>query len=70
MIINRIIILKSLGTIIGAILGFLNWHFIGCENGCTIQSVWWRMSLWGTIMGYLTTSILIDFFKNKTINKK
>ncbi len=67
MILNRTIILKTLGALIGTSLGFLYWYFIGCEDGCTIQSVWWRMSLWGTIVGFLTTSIILDFLNTKKI---
>lgn len=56
---------KILGTIIGALSGYAYWYFIGCQEGCTIQSVWWRMTLWGTVMGYLLVNIALDFFNTK-----
>lgn len=65
MLLNKTYIIKLLGAVIGFALGYAYWHFVGCEEGCTIQSVWWRMSLWGTVMGYLTTSILQDFFNKQ-----
>lgn len=64
-LLNKKTILKLLGALLGFILGYTYWYFIGCEDGCTIRSVWWRMSLWGTVMGFLSTSILIDFFNKK-----
>ena len=63
MAINKIFIYKTLGALLGALMGYLYWYYVGCENGCTIQSVWWRMSSWGMIMGFLLVSIVIDFKK-------
>jgi hypothetical protein len=68
-LLNKTIIYNLLGALLGFALGYAYWYFIGCEDGCTIRSVWWRMSLWGTVMGYLTTSIVIGFF-NKKLNLK
>jgi len=66
---NKIIII-FVGVLVGAVSGFFYWKFIGCENGCSIKSVWWRMSLWGGAMGGLLTSILLDFYiKYKTKNQ-
>ena len=66
MTIKKETIIKIIGAIIGATLGFLYWYFIGCENGCSIRSVWWRMSLWGMLMGFLLISIILDnIYKQK-----
>jgi len=66
MVLNNALIIKSVGAIIGGSIGFAYWYFIGCQDGCTIQSVWWRMSLWGAVMGYLSFSIFIDYIiKNR-----
>lgn len=65
MLINKFLLLKLFGATFGAILGYLYWHFVGCENGCTIQSVWWKMSAWGSVMGFLLLSIVGDAFEKK-----
>ena len=54
-----------LGAILGAALGYAYWYTVGCAEGCTIQSVWWRMSLWGAVMGFLTIEIITDFLNTK-----
>jgi hypothetical protein len=47
-------------SLIGALIGFTYWKFIGCSNGtCTIQSVWYNSTLYGALMGYLIS----DLFK-------
>ncbi len=53
------------GIVLGAVGGFIYWKFWGCTNGCPIKSIWWRMSLWGAIMGGLLMSMLHDFL-NRT----
>ena len=54
--------LSILGALIGAIGGYVYWYFWGCLEGCTIKSVWWRMSLWGALMGGLLASMIRDYF--------
>jgi len=41
---------------VGAFIGFAYWHFIGCENGCTIKSVWWKMVGIGGLFGWVIGS--------------
>lgn len=49
---------------IGAMLGFAYWYFVGCESGtCAITSVWWRITLYGALMGWLISDLI--FNKNK-----
>ncbi len=43
---------------LGAVAGFLYWHFVGCDHGCAITSVWWRSTAYGAILGYLTLGLL------------
>lgn len=59
--INKYIIITA-GILIGAIIGFMYWKFVGCENGCSIKSVWWRMTLWAAAMGGLSTNLLLEFY--------
>lgn len=55
-------LITTAGIITGATIGFFYWKFIGCENGCSIKSVWWRMTLWGGVIGGLLTNMLLDFY--------
>ncbi|MCB0791399.1 MAG: hypothetical protein H6595_08550 [Flavobacteriales bacterium] len=43
----------------GALAGLAWWHYVGCENGCLITSVWWRSMLYGGVMGYFTGGMLV-----------
>lgn len=52
------------GVVIGAIGGYLYWHFVGCSSGtCAITSVWWRSTLYGALMGGFTLDIIKDYIK-------
>lgn len=57
--------IKLMGALVGAVIAYVYWYYVGCLDGCTIQSVWWRMSLWAAIMGYLLVSLILDFYNNK-----
>ena len=54
----------AIGAILGFGAGYLYWHFYGCTNGCTISSVWWRSSIYGSLMGGLIFSTVNDYIKN------
>lgn len=69
MTLNKNLIIKLLGALVGALIGYVYWYFIGCADGCTIQSVWWRMSLWAAVMGYLSTSMILEYFNDKNQKK-
>jgi xanthine/uracil permease len=48
------------GILIGAILGWVYWYFIGCQNGmCTIKSDPINMTLYGALLG----GLLFDFIR-------
>jgi predicted membrane protein len=54
------------GIITGSIAGYAYWHFVGCTSGtCAITSVWYRSTLYGSIMGGLLAS---TFFSTKKEN--
>ena len=60
---NKIPLLTS---VLGAISGYLYWHYVGCSLGsCAITSVWWRSTIYGVIMGWLLGSLI-----NEYVNKK
>ncbi|MCB0787424.1 MAG: hypothetical protein KDB88_07110 [Flavobacteriales bacterium] len=46
-------------VLVGALAGYAYWHFYACDHGCTITSVWWRSSLYGAVMGYLTIGLVL-----------
>ncbi|MCF8362265.1 MAG: DUF6132 family protein [Prolixibacteraceae bacterium] len=63
---NFIIKYKSyiIGAALGALAGFLYWHFIGCNSGtCPITSQWHNSTIYGALMGLLLGS------SNKKKNK-
>lgn len=68
---NKIITIRIIGALLGAIGGFLYWNFVGCESGtCAIRSVWYYSTLWGTAMGYLLADLAVSFFiKEKVKNE-
>jgi hypothetical protein len=56
--------------ILGAIGGFLYWHFIGCASGtCPITSKWYTSSAYGMLFGYLFSDFFTEKNKLKTENK-
>jgi hypothetical protein len=59
-------------TFVGAAAGFLYWKFIGCLSGtCPIKSVWYLSTLYGSVLGYLTGSLVIELiarFRKKPAN--
>lgn len=54
------------GVMVGGILGYAYYHFIGCNTGsCAITSKPVNSSLYGMLMGYLLFSMLESPKKNK-----
>ncbi len=55
--------LTIIGIVVGAIGGYLYYHFIGCASGtCAITSKPWNSTLYGAMMGCL----LFSMFKKET----
>ena len=55
--------LGLIGIVLGGILGYAYYHFIGCNTGtCAITSKPINSSVYGMVMGYL---ILLTFEKTK-----
>lgn len=47
-----------IGIALGAVAGWLYWHFIGCSSGtCAITSKPLNSSLYGALMGYLVAGM-------------
>lgn len=50
--------LSVMGIIIGALLGFTYWKFVGCYSGkCMITSSPINSTLYGSLLGYLIFNI-------------
>ena len=46
-----------IGIALGAIAGYLYWHFVGCSSGsCPITSKWYNTVLYGMVVGLLLGS--------------
>ncbi len=59
--------LKIFGILVGGILGFAYYYFIGCNTGsCAITSKPINSSIYGMVMGYLMFSV---FEKSNTKNE-
>jgi hypothetical protein len=58
-------LLYIIGSIVGAIAGYLYWHQIGCLSGtCAITSKPLNSTLYGAVMG----AILLGLFKKQNKN--
>jgi prepilin signal peptidase PulO-like enzyme (type II secretory pathway) len=56
-----------LGAIIGAIGGYLYYHFIGCASGsCAITSKPFNSTVYGALMG----ALFFNLFQKETIKKE
>lgn len=60
-------VLAIIGIILGAIGGYLYWHYIGCVSGtCPITSSPIMSTIWGALLGGLLLSV---FKKDKKESK-
>jgi hypothetical protein len=59
-----------IGVILGAVSGFLYWHFVGCSSGsCTITSSPMNSTIYGAIMGFLIVGIFKTDRTKKDVGK-
>lgn len=57
---------EIIGTMLGALGGYLYWKYVGCVSGtCTIKSNWYLMVPWAGVLGYLTGSVAGDFIRKR-----
>ncbi|WP_305952829.1 DUF6132 family protein [Emticicia oligotrophica] len=55
--------LTIIGVVVGAIGGYLYYHYVGCASGtCTITSKPLNSTLYGAVMG----SLLLNIFKKES----
>ena len=54
------IILTSIGIVVGAVAGYLYYHFAGCASGtCTITSKPLNSTMYGSLMGGLLFNMFV-----------
>lgn len=59
---NKYTLLTIAGIILGAIAGYLYYHFVGCSSGsCSITSKPLNSTLYGSVMG----GLLFSMFKKE-----
>jgi hypothetical protein len=55
-----------IGIALGALAGYLYWHFVGCSSGtCAITSKWYNSTAYGALMGVLLSNSKKRVEKNK-----
>lgn len=68
--ITRIHMISIAGIALGAIGGYLYYHFIGCYSGtCAITSKPLNSTLYGALMGGLFINLFISSKNKKTSNE-
>ena len=62
--------LYLIGSLIGAIAGYIYWQQIGCDSGtCAITSKPLNSTLYGAMMGALLLGMVQKEDKTKTVNQ-
>lgn len=57
---KKALIITGLGIAVGAIAGFLYYHFVGCVSGtCAITSKPLNSTLYGSLMGGLVFNMFV-----------
>lgn len=51
--INKILLRRIFPIVIGAVLGYAYYYFIGCSKGCAITGNPWMSTLWAGLIGSL-----------------
>ncbi|HEY4618653.1 MAG TPA: DUF6132 family protein [Flavobacterium sp.] len=63
---KKAIIIIVIGVIIGAIAGYLYYHFVGCASGtCAITSKPLNSTLYGSLMGGLVFNMFVKTEKKQ-----
>lgn len=65
MISKQRIVIIGIGLALGAVAGYLYYHYIGCASGsCAITSKPLNSTIYGSIMGGLALDMVNDLKKN------
>jgi len=59
-LLNKKILVYSIGTLAGAVIGYLYWKFVGCESGtCAITSKPFNSTLYFSLVGFIAAGLVI-----------
>lgn len=57
---KKAIVLTSIGVVVGAIVGYAYYHYVGCASGtCAITSKPINSTLYGGVMGGLVFNLFV-----------
>ena len=61
---TKVIIITIIGVIVGAVLGYAYYHYVGCASGtCAIPSKPLNSTLYGAVLGGLLFNSISDYRK-------
>ena len=61
---TKVIIITIIGVIVGAVLGYAYYHYVGCTSGtCAITSKPLNSTLYGAVLGGLLFNSISDYRK-------
>ncbi len=61
---TKVIIITIIGLIVGAVLGYAYYHYVGCASGtCAITSKPLNSTLYGAVLGGLLFNSISDYRK-------
>jgi hypothetical protein len=61
---TKVIIITIIGVIVGAVLGYAYYHYVGCASGtCAITSKPLNSTLYGAVLGGLLFNSISDYRK-------
>lgn len=61
---TKVIIITIIGVIVGAVLGYAYYHYVGCASGtCAITSKPLNSTLYGAVLGGLLLNSISDYRK-------
>lgn len=63
---TKVIIITIIGVIVGAVLGYAYYHYVGCASGtCAITSKPLNSTLYGAVLGGLLFNSISDYSRKK-----
>ncbi|MEZ4721870.1 MAG: DUF6132 family protein [Flavobacteriales bacterium] len=54
----------AIGGALGGVAGYFYWKYWGCDGACLITAVWWRTSIYGSVVGAMLADNVWSARKN------